>query len=86
MNSRDLNISISSRMYNLSIFFDCILILTNVSNLFKFCGNGGLNHILVHLGVLVAELVLMVQISERVVLRKCKGYLGKKFVWIFGGF
>ena len=47
---------------------------------------GGINYMLVHLGVLVAELVLMVQISERVVLRKCMGYLGKKFVWMFGGF
>ena len=47
---------------------------------------GGINYMLVHLGVLVAELVLMVQISERVVLRKCTGYLGKKFVWMFGGF
>ena len=46
----------------------------------------GINYMLVHLGVLVAELVLMVQISERVVLRKCTGYLGKKFVWIIVGF
>ena len=41
---------------------------------------GGLIYMLIHLGALVAELVLMVQISERVVLRKCTGYLGKKFV------
>ena len=47
---------------------------------------GGTIYTLVHLGVLVAELVLMVQISERAVLRKCTGYLGKKFVWMFGGF
>ena len=47
---------------------------------------GGTNYTLVHLGVLVAELVLMVQISERVVLQKCMGYLEKKFVWMFGGF
>ena len=46
----------------------------------------GTNYMLVHLGVLVAELVLVVQISERVVLRKCTGYIGKKFVWMFGGF
>ena len=46
----------------------------------------GTNYMLVHLGVLVAELVLVVQISERVVLQKCTGYLGKKFVWMFGGF
>ena len=41
---------------------------------------GGTNYMLVHLGMLVAELVLMVQISERVVLQKYTGYLGKKFV------
>ena len=44
----------------------------------------GTSFMLVHLGVPVAELVLMVQISERVVLQKCMGYLGKKFVWMFG--
>ena len=44
----------------------------------------GTSYMLVQLGVPVAELVLMVQISERVVLQK--GYLGKKFVWMFGGF
>ena len=41
---------------------------------------------LVHLGVPVAELVLMVRISERVVLQKFMDYLGKKFVWMFGGY
>ena len=46
----------------------------------------GINYMLVHLGVLVAELVLMVRISERVVLQKSMGYLGKKFVWMFGDF
>ena len=46
----------------------------------------GINYMLVYLGVLVAELVLMVEISERVVLRKCTGYLGNKFVWMFGDF
>ena len=46
----------------------------------------GTSYMLVHLGVPVAELVLMVQISKRVVLQKCIGYLGKKFVWMFGGF
>ena len=46
----------------------------------------GINYMLVHLGVPVAELVLMVRISERVVLQKCMGYLGKKFVWMSGGF
>ena len=46
----------------------------------------GTSYMLVHLGVPVAELVLMVQISERVVLRKCMDYLEKKFVWMFGGF
>ena len=46
----------------------------------------GINYMLVHLGVPVAELVLIVRISERVVLQKCMGYLGKKFVWMFGGF
>ena len=44
------------------------------------------SYMLVRLGVPVAELVLMVQISERVVLQKFMGYLGKKFVWMFGGF
>ena len=47
---------------------------------------GGTNYMFVHLRMLVAELVLMVQISERVVLQKCTGYIGKKFVWMFGGF
>ena len=31
MNSGSLKISVSSRMYNLSIYFDCILVLTRVS-------------------------------------------------------
>ena len=38
------------------------------------------SYLLVHLGVPVAELVLMVQISERVVLQKRMGYLANKFV------
>ena len=46
----------------------------------------GIVFTLVHLGVPVAELVLMVRISERVVLQMRMGYLGKKFVWMFGGF
>ena len=45
----------------------------------------GTKYVLVHLEVPVAELVLMVRISERVVHRKCKDYLEKKFVWMFGG-
>ena len=44
------------------------------------------NYMLLHLEVPVAELVLMVRISERVVLQKCMDYLEKKFVWMFGGF
>ena len=40
----------------------------------------GTSYMLVHLEVPVAELVLVVQISERVVLLKYMGYLGKKFV------
>ena len=44
------------------------------------------SYMLVHLGVPVAELVLMVQISERVVLQKCMGYLERKLVWMFEGF
>ena len=31
MNARGLKTSVSSWMYNLSIYFDCILVLTNVS-------------------------------------------------------
>ena len=46
----------------------------------------GISYMLVHLGVPFAELVLMVRISELVVLQKCMGYVGKKFVWMFGGF
>ena len=46
----------------------------------------GTNYMMVHLGMLFAELVLVVRISERVVLRKCTGYLEKKCVWMFGGF
>ena len=46
----------------------------------------GTIYMLVRLVVPVAELVLMVQISKRVDLQKCMGYLGKKFVWMFGGF
>ena len=38
------------------------------------------SYMLVHLEVLVAELVLVVQISERVVLQRYMGYLGNKFV------
>ena len=40
----------------------------------------GTSYMLVHLEVPVAELVLMVQIGDCVVLQKCMGYLGKKFV------
>ena len=36
MNSGGLKVSISSWMYNLSIYFNCILVLTNIS-----CGNVG---------------------------------------------
>ena len=46
----------------------------------------GINYMLVHLGMPVAELVLAVRISERVVLQKCMGYLEKKIrvdVWGF---
>ena len=46
----------------------------------------GINYMLVHLGMLVAELVLVVRINGRVILRKCMGYLEKKFVGMFGGF
>ena len=46
----------------------------------------GIDYMFVHLGVPVAELFLMVRISERVVLQKCMGYLEKKIVWMFGGF
>ena len=38
----------------------------------------GTNYMLVHLGMLVAELVLVVQISERVVLQKRTGGLSWK--------
>ena len=31
MNSRELKTSVSSWMYNLSVYFNCILVLTNVS-------------------------------------------------------
>ena len=40
----------------------------------------GIGYMLVHLEVLVVELVLVVQISERVVLQKYMGYLERKFV------
>ena len=40
----------------------------------------GIGYMLVHLGMLVVELVLVVQINERVVLQKCMDYLEKKFV------
>ena len=87
MNSRGLKTSVLSWMYNLSIYFDCILVLTNV---FLFCSIlvviWGTNYLLVHLEVPVAELVLMVRISKRVVLQKCMDYLEKNFVWMFGGF
>ena len=45
---------------------------------------GGINYMLVHLGMPVAELVPVVRISERVVLQKCMGYVEKKFVWMIG--
>ena len=45
----------------------------------------GTNYKFVHLGELVAELVLVVRISTRGV-RKCTGYPEKKCVWMFGGF
>ena len=44
----------------------------------------GTNYMLVHLRMRVAEPVLVVRIRGRVVLRKCTGYLEKKFVWMFG--
>ena len=40
----------------------------------------GIGYMLVHLEMLVVELVLVVQINERVVLQKCMDYLEKKFV------
>ena len=40
----------------------------------------GIGYMLVHLEVLVVELVLVVQISERVVLQRYMGHLEKKFV------
>ena len=40
----------------------------------------GISYMLVHLEVLFVELVLMVQVSERVVLQRNRGYLEKKFV------
>ena len=43
-----------------------------------------ISYMLVRLKVLVVELVLVVQISERVVLQRYMGYLEKKFVWMFG--
>ena len=46
----------------------------------------GISYMLVNSGVPVAELILMVRINERVVLQKCMGYPGKKFVWMFWGF
>ena len=58
---------------------------------------GGINYMLVHLGMSVAELVLVVQISERVVLQKCMRYLEKNscgclgalgscgYCWVFLG-
>ena len=41
MNSGGLKISISSWKYNLSILFNCILILSRCLTLFKSCGNVG---------------------------------------------
>ena len=46
----------------------------------------GISYMLVRLEVLVVELVLVVQISERVVFQRYMGYLERKFVWIIGGF
>ena len=46
----------------------------------------GISYMLVRLEVLVVELVLVVQINERVVLQRYMGYLERKFVWMFGGF
>ena len=40
----------------------------------------GISYMLVHLEVLVVELVLVVQVSERVVLQRYVGYLERKFV------
>ena len=45
----------------------------------------GKHYMLVHLVMLVAELVLVVQTSGRVV-QKSTGYLEMKYVWMFGGF
>ena len=63
MNSGSLKISVSSRMYNLSIYFDCILVLTVVFYLILVVVLG-ISYMLVRLEVLVVELVLVVQISE----------------------
>ena len=40
----------------------------------------GISYMLVHLEVFVVELVLVVQISERVVLQRYMGYLERKSV------
>ena len=79
MNSGSLKISVSSRMYNLSIYFDCILVLTFLFYLILVVVLG-ISYMLVRLEVLVVELVLVVLINERVVLQKCMGYLERKFV------
>ena len=43
-----------------------------------------IGYMLVRLMMLVFELVLRVQIRERVV-QKCMGYLEMKFLWMFAG-
>ena len=42
MNSGDLKISISSRVYNLSMYLKCILILANVSDSIEVLLQGGI--------------------------------------------
>ena len=41
MNSGSLKMSVLSWMYDLSIYFKCILILTNILTLFRSCCKGG---------------------------------------------
>ena len=80
MNSGGLKISISSRMYNLSMYLRCILILANMSDSIEVLLQGGIGYMLVHLKMLVDELVLVVLIRVRVFLQRCMDCLEKKCV------
>ena len=90
MNSGSLKDSVSSRVYNLSIYFKCILVLTSVSFSIKILLERGV-YVICWFVLWFAQmhgerLVLVVRIIVRVILQKYMDFLEKKCVSMIGNF